>query len=71
MLSRLLAESNDHEGRGDSCPEQALRQREDEDEHRSRARPQPDGDDRREPAPPTAWPRQFLRLRSMRMAPRQ
>ena len=60
-----------HEGRGDAGPEQALRQCEDEDDDRTRAGPHPDGDDRRQTAAPAARPRQFLRLRPMRVPPGQ
>ena len=58
-----------HEGRGDAGPEQALRQREHQHDDRARARPQTHRDDRRQAALPAARPGQFLRLRTVGVAP--
>src|SRR5262249_53887631 len=58
-----------HEGRGDTGPEQPLRQREDQNENGARAGPQAHRDDRRQAALPAAGTGKLLRLRRMRMTP--
>src|SRR5579864_550895 len=60
-----------HEGRGDTGPKQALREREYEHDDSSGARPQTDGYHRGQTALPATWPGQLLRLRTVGMSPWQ